>query len=66
MRRVDLAKFTQHADLAELLRATGDAELVEDSPSEPYWGIGPDGQGSNWAGRVLMKVRVTNRKNPVA
>jgi ribA/ribD-fused uncharacterized protein len=57
MRRVDLAKFSQHADLAELLRATGDAELVEDSPSEPYWGIGPDGQGSNWAGRVLAEVR---------
>jgi N-glycosidase YbiA len=57
MRRADLAKFTQHADLADLLQATGDAELVEDSPSEPYWGIGPDGQGSNWAGRVLMEVR---------
>jgi len=57
MRRVDLAKFTQHADLAELLRATGDAELVEDSSSEPYWGIGPDAQGSNWAGRVLVEVR---------
>lgn len=57
MRRADLAKFTQHTDLAELLLATGDAELVEDSPSEPYWGIGPDGQGKNWAGRVLMEVR---------
>jgi ribA/ribD-fused uncharacterized protein len=57
MRRADLAKFTQNADLAELLLATGDAELVEDSQSEPYWGIGPDGHGSNWAGHVLMEVR---------
>jgi len=57
MRRADLAKFTQHADLAELLLATGDAELVEDSPFEPYWGIGRNGKGSNWAGRVLMEVR---------
>jgi ribA/ribD-fused uncharacterized protein len=57
MRRADLAKFTQHGDLRELLLATGDAELVEDSTSEPYWGIGPDGQGLNWAGRVIMEVR---------
>jgi ribA/ribD-fused uncharacterized protein len=57
MRRADLAKFVQHPDLAERLRATGDAELIEDSPTEPFWGIGPDGLGLNWAGRVLMEVR---------
>ncbi len=57
MRRADLAKFTQNDDLARRLLATGDAELIEDSLSEPYWGIGPDGDGPNWAGRVLMEVR---------
>ena len=57
MRRADRAKFAQHPDLAGLLLATGDAELVEDSPSEPYWGVGPDGRGGNWAGRVLMEIR---------
>ena len=57
MRRADFAKFTQHPHLAELLLATGTAELIEDSPTEPYWGIGPDGKGENWAGRVLMEVR---------
>jgi ribA/ribD-fused uncharacterized protein len=57
MRRADRAKYEQNPDLASLLLATGDAELVEDSPSEPFWGIGPDGQGANWAGRVLMEVR---------
>ena len=61
MRRADLAKFAQHSDLAELLLATGDAELIEDSPSEPYWGIGPDDQGLNWAGRVIMEVRTELR-----
>jgi N-glycosidase YbiA len=61
MRRGDLAKFTQHADLRDLLLATGEAELIEDSPAEPYWGIGPDGLGSNWAGRVLMEVRARVR-----
>lgn len=63
MRRADQAKFAQNADLAMLLLATGDAELVEDSPGEPFWGIGPDGAGLNWAGRVLMEVRTQLRRN---
>jgi ribA/ribD-fused uncharacterized protein len=57
MRRADYAKFSQHPDLAALLLATGDAQLTEDSPSEPFWGTGPDGEGQNWAGRVIMEVR---------
>ncbi len=57
MRRADRAKYTQNADLAALLIATGSAELVEDSPSEPFWGSGPDGLGLNWAGRILMEIR---------
>jgi N-glycosidase YbiA len=57
MRRADGAKFTQHPELAAALLATADSELIEDSPSEPYWGVGRDGQGLNWAGRVLMEIR---------
>ncbi|MEM9682175.1 MAG: NADAR family protein [Pseudomonadota bacterium] len=59
MRRADRAKYDQNHDLAALLLATGDAELVEDSHSEPFWGIGEDGDGPNWAGRVLMEVRAS-------
>jgi ribA/ribD-fused uncharacterized protein len=61
MRRGDAAKFAQHPDLAARLLATGDAELVEDSPFEPFWGVGPDGQGLNWAGRVIMEIRARLR-----
>jgi N-glycosidase YbiA len=57
MRRADRAKFTQNPELGSLLLATGNAELIEDSLSEPFWGIGPDGAGPNWAGRVLMEIR---------
>jgi len=57
MRRADMAKFTQHPELAARLLQTRNAELIEDSPFEPFWGIGPDGLGLNWAGRVLMEVR---------
>ncbi len=57
MRRGDRAKFDQNPELALLLLATGDAKLIEDSPNEAFWGTGPDGNGLNWAGRVLMEAR---------
>jgi hypothetical protein len=57
MRRAIAATFTQHPDLARGLLATGTAALVEDSRWHPFWGIGPDGQGLNWIGRILMEVR---------
>jgi ribA/ribD-fused uncharacterized protein len=57
MRRGDTAKYLQNANLAALLLATGDAEIIEDSPFDPYWGTGRDGLGENWAGRIIMEVR---------
>jgi ribA/ribD-fused uncharacterized protein len=57
MRRADLAKFKQNRELAGRLLATGDAILVEDSPFDDFWGVGPDGTGLNWAGRLLMEIR---------
>ena len=61
MRRADIAKFEQNPDLRTALLDTRDAELIEDSPFDAYWGTGPDGQGANWAGRVLMEIRETLR-----
>ncbi|MFO1087286.1 MAG: NADAR family protein [Reyranellaceae bacterium] len=61
MRRADRAKYEQNPDLCALLLDTGNAELIEDSPTEPFWGIGPDGTGPNWAGRVVMEVRESFR-----
>ena len=66
MRRADWAKFTQNHGLASLLLETGDAELIEDSPAEPFWGTGPDGEGENWSGRVLMEVRERLRQERMA
>lgn len=57
MRRADGAKFNQNPELAAMLLATGTAVLIEDSPFEPFWGLGPNGDGLNWAGRILMDVR---------
>jgi N-glycosidase YbiA len=58
MRQAVRAKFTQNADLAERLRGTGTAEIVEDSRFDSFWGCGADEQGLNWLGRILMEVRM--------
>jgi ribA/ribD-fused uncharacterized protein len=57
MRKADTAKYAQYPDLAERLLACGEAEIIEDSPYDAFWGTGPDGAGENWAGRILMEVR---------
>lgn len=57
MKRGDHAKYAQNPELTALLLETGDAELIEDSQRDRFWGIGKDGSGPNWGGRVLMEVR---------
>ena len=57
MHEAVLAKFTQHADLREILLATGDALLVEHTRNDAYWGDGGDGSGRNRLGQILMRVR---------
>lgn len=60
------AKFTQHDDLKETLLSTGDAELIEDSPVDWYWGCGSNGTGKNRLGKLLMKLREELRNGPEA
>lgn len=55
------AKFTQHADLQEILLGTGDAKLVEHTANDNYWGDGGDGSGKNRLGQTLMQVRAELR-----
>lgn len=60
MRAVLRAKFTQHADLRELLLSTGSARLVEtatvDNEVNRLWGE-VNGQGRNMLGGLLMELR---------
>lgn len=60
MRGVLRAKFTQHADLRELLLSTGDARLVEsatvDNEVNRLWGE-VNGAGKNMLGVLLMEIR---------
>lgn len=60
-----IAKYTQHADLKALLLGTGNEELVENTQKkgvDPYWGNGPNGDGLNKLGRMLMLVRAVLRR----
>ena len=50
-------KFTQHDFLRELLIGTNDAEIIEASPVDFYWGEGKDGSGKNILGKLLMQLR---------
>ena len=61
MREAVRAKFTQHAQLKVLLLGTGDAEIIEHTPKDSYWGDGEDGSGKNKLGRILMELRAELR-----
>ncbi|OBZ66185.1 Swarming motility protein YbiA [Grifola frondosa] len=55
-------KFRQHADLKQELLMTRDAELVEDSDKDAFWGVGPDGKGRNELGKALERLRARLRR----
>jgi N-glycosidase YbiA len=57
MLRALRAKFGQHAQCRAWLLATGDATLIEHTPNDAYWADGPDGNGRNTLGTLLMQVR---------
>ena len=57
MQQAVLQKFKTHADICEILLATGDELIVENSPIDYYWGCGKDGSGKNRLGEILMAVR---------
>ncbi len=57
MREALRAKFTQNDELKKILLETGDAELVEHTANDSYWGDGGDGHGRNMLGQLLMELR---------
>lgn len=51
------AKLAQHPEAQEALRKSGNEEIVEDSPTDYFWGVGADGSGQNILGKLWMKLR---------
>lgn len=56
MQKAVLRKFETHADIREVLLSTKDAEIVENSPIDYYWGCGANGSVKNRLGIILMEV----------
>ncbi|QCE12474.1 riboflavin biosynthesis protein PYRR, chloroplastic [Vigna unguiculata] len=50
-------KFSTYPHLKTLLLSTAGSVLVEASPHDLFWGGGRDGEGLNYLGRLLMKLR---------
>lgn len=57
MKEILQAKVAQHEYVRRKLLETGDRELVEDSWRDDFWGVGPNGDGKNWLGRLWMQIR---------
>jgi ribA/ribD-fused uncharacterized protein len=56
-----LHKFITHADIREILLITGDEMLIENSPTDCFWGCGANHTGENHLGKILMSVRAEIR-----
>lgn len=57
MREICKAKLLQHEYVQMKLFQTQDLDLVEDSPSDSYWGWGKDRKGRNELGKIWMELR---------
>ncbi|MFO5494776.1 MAG: NADAR family protein [Cuspidothrix sp.] len=56
-----LQKFITHPDIREILLITGDEMLIENSPTDYFWGCGANHTGENHLGKILMSVRAEIR-----
>ena len=57
MRKILLAKVSQHEYVRRKLIQTGNRELIEDSWRDAFWGWGSKRDGKNMLGKLWMEVR---------
>ncbi len=50
-------KVEQYPEIKAKLLATGDEQIIEDSPFDYIWGCGADGSGKNLLGNLWMQAR---------
>lgn len=50
-------KLYTHQLIQEKLLETGTRVIVEDSPTDSFWGWGPDKKGRNELGKIWMELR---------
>jgi len=57
MEEILRAKMEQHEDVREALFRTKNRKIIENSPVDSFWGIGPNKDGQNMLGNIWMKIR---------
>jgi hypothetical protein len=57
MEEILMAKAEQNEDVREALKRSARRRIIENSPVDGFWGIGPNGDGQNMVGKIWMKVR---------
>lgn len=57
MEQILRQKLQQHSHIKEKLIETGNREIIEASPSDSFWGLGPNKDGQNHHGKIWMKLR---------
>lgn len=57
MKKLNILKANQHKEVRDALIKSGDAEIIEDSPFDDFWGIGANGKGRNEMGKIWMEIR---------
>ncbi len=64
MKKIVKEKLEQHPKIAELLRNTGTAEIIEASPYDGFWGHATirNQKGLNHLGKILMELREELKK----
>lgn len=55
------AKLAQHPDIIDILKESGDRELLKVHPTDEYRGTGVKGSGQNQMGKLWMKLRAEQR-----
>ena len=62
MYEANLEKFRQNPTIRKKLLETGNEEIREMTTKESFWGVGPNLDGKNNMGKILMRVRDELRK----
>lgn len=57
MEQILKVKADQHEDVRDALKRSGAREIIENSPVDTFWGIGPKNNGENMMGKIWMKIR---------
>ncbi len=57
MEEIVRVKLEQHSYIHRKLLETGDREIIEDSPTDSFWGRGPDWKGENHLGKIWLNLR---------